>query len=68
MTQESRAFAASSDHSWQRWMVVDKNRTPIVSGMYRRANAQLEADELNRSGLEEFRPYRVVEDVVAETA
>lgn len=51
----------------ERWMVVDKNRSPIVTGMFRQENAQQEADELNRTGLEEFRPYRVVRDVVAES-
>lgn len=49
-----------------RWMVVDKNRTAIIVGMYRQENAQREADELNATGLEEFRPYRVVPDLVAE--
>lgn len=49
----------------QRWMVVDKNRTPIIVGMYRRENAQMEVDELNKTGLTEFAPYRVVEDTVA---
>lgn len=51
-----------------RWMVVDKNRTPIVTGMYSRDNALDEAKELNATGLAEFGPYRVVEDVVAETS
>lgn len=50
----------------ERWMVVDKDRTPIMTGMYRRENAQGEADRLNREGLSEFAPYRVVADVVAE--
>lgn len=49
-----------------RWMVVTKDRVPVITGMYRRSNAQDEADELNRTGLEEYRPYRVVPDLVAE--
>jgi hypothetical protein len=52
--------------SGERWMVVGKNRMPIITGMYRRENAQQEADELNRSGLQEYAPYRVVRDEVAE--
>lgn len=51
----------------ERWMVVDRNRTPIITGMYRQENAQQEADLLNEEGLPEFRPYRVVRDVVAES-
>lgn len=50
----------------ERWMVVDKNRAPMWPGMYSRDNAQDEADRLNREGLPEFKPYRVVRDVVAE--
>lgn len=51
----------------RRWMVVDVNRTPIITGMHSRGNAQSEADRLNDEGLPEFRPYRVVRDVVADT-
>lgn len=51
----------------ERWMVVDKNRTPIHTGMHSRDNAQSEADRLNDDGLPEFRPYRVVPGVVAES-
>lgn len=50
----------------ERWMVVDCNRTPIHTGMFRRDNAQMEADRLNTDGLAELRPYRVVRDLVAE--
>jgi hypothetical protein len=46
-------------------MVVDKNRTPIYTNMFSRENAQGEADRLNREGLAEYAPYRVVADVVA---
>lgn len=49
-----------------RWMVVGKGRVPVITGMYRRENAQDEAEELNRSGLEEYKPYYVVRDIVAE--
>ena len=49
-----------------RWMVVTKDRTPVMTGMYRQENAQDEADELNRTGLAEYRPYRVVRDLVSE--
>lgn len=54
--------------SAERWMVVDRNRTPIITGMYRRTNAQQEADELNASGVPDGRPYRVVRDLAAESA
>lgn len=49
----------------ERWMVVDRNRTPIFVGMHSRDNAKSEADRLNEEGLAEFRPYRVVRDAVA---
>jgi hypothetical protein len=49
----------------ERWMVVDKNRTPIHTGMLRRENADSEAARLNEEGLSEFAPYRVVADTVA---
>lgn len=48
----------------ERWMVVDRHRNPVITGMYRRENAQMEADELNRTGIEDGRPYRVVTDIV----
>jgi len=51
----------------ERWMVVDKNRTPIVCGMFSKAATEDEARVLNEEGLEEFRPYRVVRDLVAES-
>lgn len=41
-----------------RWMVVDRDHNPIIVGMYRRENAEEEAEELNRTGIEEGRPYR----------
>ncbi len=47
-------------------MVVGKDRSPVITGMYRRENAQEEADLLNESGVPEYRPYRVVRDLVAE--
>jgi hypothetical protein len=47
-------------------MVVDRNRTPIFTGMFSQENAEGEAERLNREGLEAFGPYRVVRDVVAE--
>ena len=50
----------------KRWMVVDKNRTPIITGMFSYMNAQQEAEDLNKTGLADFAPYRVVRDVVAE--
>lgn len=46
-------------------MVVDKNRTPIITGMLSEDNAQSEADRLNAEGLAGFAPYRVVPDLVA---
>lgn len=46
-------------------MIVDCNRFPVQTGMYRRENAEQEAEELNRTGVPEGRPYRVVLDVVA---
>jgi len=49
-----------------RWMVVASDRTPVFTGMYRLENAQDDADRLNREGLEQYRPYRVVRDLVAE--
>lgn len=49
----------------ERWMVVDKNRTPIIPGLHRRENAESEAKRLNEEGLADFAPYRVVPDVVA---
>ena len=52
----------------QRWMVVDKDNSPIHKGMYRHDNAQDEADRLNREGLAEYRPYLVVPDTVAMTS
>ena len=51
-----------------RWMVVDKNRTPIITGMLRRSNAVNEAEELNRTGLPECRPYYVVAMPVEEAS
>lgn len=51
----------------ERWMVVDKNRACVWGGMYSQANAEEEAARLNTEGMAEFRPYRVVRDVVAET-
>lgn len=52
-----------------RWMVVDRNRTPIYTGMFRRENAQAKADRLNDEPLPDdlaaFRPYAVVLDVVS---
>lgn len=50
-----------------RWMVVHADRTPVYVGMFSKANAQEEADELNdRAESEgEGRPYRVVLDVVS---
>lgn len=50
----------------QRWMVVGRNRTPIITGMYSWENARMEAVELNATGLPEWGPYRVVSDEVAE--
>lgn len=43
----------------RRWNVVDRDGCVVFDGMLRRENAQLEADELNRSGLPEGRPYAV---------
>ena len=54
------------EDSTERWMVVDRHRTPIWTGMYRRENAQDEADRLNGEGPVEHGPYWVVRDVVAE--
>jgi hypothetical protein len=51
--------------SRERWMVVGKGRAPVVVGMFSREAAEDEAAMLNREGLEEFRPYRVVRDEVA---
>jgi hypothetical protein len=50
----------------EQWMVVDCNRSPIFTNMYNKDNAQSEADRLNIEGLTEYRPYRVVRDIVAE--
>lgn len=49
----------------ERWMVVDKNRTPIHTGMYSKENAEEEAACLNKEGLSDFAPYRAVPDLVA---
>jgi hypothetical protein len=42
-----------------------QGRTPIVTGMCSRANAEDEANELNRTVLAEYGPCRVAADVVA---
>lgn len=46
-----------------RWMVVDKNRTPVVTGLIVKENAQMTADALNDL---ESEGHRVVPDLVAE--
>lgn len=45
------------------WWVIDRNGTPVVGPMYRLSNAEQEADELNRTGLPDFRPYRATSEV-----
>jgi hypothetical protein len=44
-----------------RFVVVDKNKTEMIPRYYSYANAQEEADRLNREGLAEFAPYAVGE-------
>lgn len=50
-----------------RYMVVDKDRNPIVgcTGYYTQDGAQAAADDLNENAPHpEFGPFRVVDDVV----
>lgn len=56
---DSRDFAAS-------WMVVDSQRNPVVTNIASLLDAQVQADEWNNLGLRP--PYRVVEDIVGESA
>jgi hypothetical protein len=58
------------DHPDARWMVVDRDRTPIVTGLFSRSDADEEASDLadptNMFG--GHGPYRVVRDLVSEDA
>ena len=48
------------------YQVIDKNGTAVSQPMYRKRNAQEEADHFNAHGLPEFRPYTV--GTIADTA
>lgn len=59
-----------SDDARARWMVVDRDRAPIVTDLPTRAGADEEASDLNdpTNMFNENGPYRVVCDLVSEDA